>query len=83
MCDIDGGFREFDIQTRIQVKSFPIKSVKYCVVTHDNKSLITCDEHQEDYDIDRTIIANLTIWSIRSKKKLHTWESDVDEYVSS
>ena len=41
LCDLDGRFKELDISKRKQIKSFPVKSSRYCVVTCDNKFLIT------------------------------------------
>ena len=74
MCDNSGDFKELDISTFKQVSSFNEKNVKKCAVTYDNKFLITCEN--EDNCV-------LTIWSIRSKKQLHIWQSGVNEYVVS
>ena len=57
-------FKELDISIRKQINSFNVKSAVFCVVTHDNKFLITADRGQP---------CNLTKWSIRTKKRLHTW----------
>ena len=69
-----GGFKELDIKTLKQVNSLPVKSTGCCVLTFDNKFLVTA-EHARN--------CNLTIWSLRTKKKLDTWQSGVKQYVSS
>ena len=65
---------KFDIPTSKQVKIFSFPSARHCVVTHDNKFLITATD--EDNNV-------LTKWSIRSNKQLHAWDSGVNQYVSS
>ena len=72
MCDVSGGFKELDISTFKQLKSFLVKSARCCVVTFDNRFLITAANEEN---------CVLTKWSVRSKKQLHTWQSGVDEYV--
>ena len=74
MCEWFGGFRELDIPTRSQVNSLPVKSAVCCVVTHNNKFLITAES---------AFNGCLTKWSIRSKKELYTWKSGVDQHVAS
>ena len=74
VCCVSGGFVELDIPTRKQANSFNVKNTRVCVVTHDNKFLITTENK---------IRPNLTKWSIRSKKQLHTWKSDADMIVYS
>ena len=71
MCNNNGSFRELNISARKQVNSFNAESAVLCVVTHDNKFLITAK--------DRTPI--LTKWSVRTKKELHTWQSELNQYV--
>ena len=73
-CGHKGHFRELDISTYKQVNSYAVKNARFCLVTHDNKFLITA-EHGNN--------GNLTKWSIRSKKELNTWNSGIDEKVSS
>ena len=71
MCGNDGRFIELDIATHMQVNCFKLKFCAIqCVVTHDNKSLITAEF---------VAFGILTKWSIRSKKKLHTWQNDTDK----
>ena len=71
VCSTKGGFRELDISTCEKVNSFNIKMiVSCCVITYDNKYLITAD---------KKIKAVLTKWSVRTKKKLHIWQSGVDQ----
>ena len=74
MCDDHEKFRELCISTHKQINSFPVYDARCCVLTHDNKYLITAT-HVMDCDI--------TKWSLRSKKELHTWRSGVDKYISS
>ena len=64
----NGGFKEFDIPTRKQVNSIPVKNARICVVTHNNKYLITATIGTN---------CNLTKWSVRTKKELHTWRHGV------
>ena len=73
MCDCMYGFKELDISTRKKVNSLPVKSARYCVLTFDNKFLITADSEKNGV---------LTKWLIRSKKLLHTWRSGVNKRVS-
>ena len=80
MCGNDSSFRELDISTCKQVNSFNIKSVVWCVVTHDNKFLITI-ANEEKFKIGEIFI--VTKWSIRTKKLLHTCEIDLVSYVAS
>ena len=68
MCDIKGGFKELDIPTRKQVNSFNVKNAVCCVVTNDNKSLITAENKKYCF---------LTKWSVRSNKQLHRWQSRI------
>ena len=63
VCGYYGEFREFDISTRKKVNSFTVESARCCVVSHDNKFLITV-EYGYNYI--------LTKWSVRTKKQLHT-----------
>ena len=66
VCDFYGYFKEFDISTRKQVSSFEVDSSKCCcIVTHDNKFLITAINE---------LNCKLIKWSVRTKKKLYTWE---------
>ena len=74
MCDFYGGFVELDILTHKQANRFNVKSARCCVVTHDNKFLITASN--EDNCL-------LTKWSIRAKKQLNTWKSGVSWSVLS
>ena len=74
MCCGRGCFKELDISARKQINSFNVKSAKYCVVSHDNKSLITAEDGQN---------CLLTKWSIRSKKQLYTWKSGGKVHVES
>ena len=74
VCDFYGGFTELDISARKQVNSFLVKSAIKVVVTHDNKSLITAKYERK---------CNLKKQSVRSKKQLYTWKSDVNEFVRS
>ena len=57
----------------------------WCEVTHDNKLLITIS--REDYAIEEKFETKdfffLTKWSIRTKKRLHTSEIDLEGYVGS
>ena len=69
MCNNKGSFKELDIPTCKQVNSLPLKNVRYCAVTFDNKFFITAGNGRN---------CILTIWSIRSKKQLHTWQSGFD-----
>ena len=73
MCNYKFFCIELDISTFKQVKSLPVKNARRCVITHDNKFLIT-SEYSRDY---------LTKWSVRSKKELHSWNSGFDELVNS
>ena len=76
-CDAQGHFIELDIPSRKKVNSYEIngkrevkgKSSKRCVVTHDNKFLVTAEYGKN---------VHLTKWSVRTKKQLHTWNSDVN-----
>ena len=67
-------FKELHIPTRKQVNSFAVKSALCCVVTHDNKFLVTAENGEN---------GPLTKWSVRSKKQLHTWHSGVNHWVLS
>ena len=73
VCNI-GDFRELDLSTHKQLIRFNVGFVVLCVVTHDNKSLITASNEYNCY---------LTKWSLRTKKRLHTWMSGVEKYVFS
>ena len=70
MCSCTFGIKELDISTRKQIKNFPVKNAKCCVVTFDNKFLVTAEDQ-----IDFAGNCILTKWSIRSKKQLHIWNS--------
>ena len=72
VCGSHGDFKELDITTLKQVNSFNVKSAKCCVVTYDNKYLITAEDAEG---------CNIKKWSIRSKKLLHTWNSGISMYV--
>ena len=72
LCDWEGGFREFDIPTRKKVNNFEVQSAKCCVVTYDNQFLITAENK---------LNCLFTKWSIQTKKKLHVWNSNFNEYV--
>ena len=74
VCDYYGYFKELDISTRKQVNSFKVKSAICCVVTCDNKFVITAEDYTNSV---------LTKWAIRTKKQLHTWQSDVNMCVFS
>ena len=74
VCDIKGSFREIDISTQKQVNNFNVKNAVFCVVTYDNKFLITAEDERN---------CNLTKWSIQEKGKYHSWKSDIDQYVFS
>ena len=74
VCDNTCGFKELDISARKQVNSLPVKSAVVCVVTHDNKFLITAGGKNKSV---------LTKWSVRSKKLFNTWQSGVNYYVQS
>ena len=74
VCANDGGFQELDISTRKQVSNFNVKNARCCIVTYNNRFLITAEDN---------LNCNLTKWSIRAKKQLNTWKSDVDEQVDS
>ena len=74
VCDYNGDTKEIDIRTHKQVKNFQVNNAVYCVVTHDNKSLIIAECGKNCW---------LTKWSIRSKKKLDSWQSVVDARVYS
>ena len=85
MCDDKGVFKELDILTRKQVNSLPVKSATCCVVTYDNKFLVTAEYVSRYYpttDEDKKK-GKLTKWSIQSKKQLHTWQSRVGENLDS
>ena len=69
-----GGLTEIDTSTRNQVKNFKLKGSIQCVVTYDNKFLITATEGSN---------TKLTKWSIQTKQLLHTWDSNVNEGVAS
>ena len=43
VSDFKGGFKELDIPTRKNLNSYPVKKVSFCVVTHDQKFLITVE----------------------------------------
>ena len=58
-----GWIRELDIPTRKQVNRYKIKSEEFCVITNDNKFLITAGTRAYYF---------LIKWSIRAKKQLHT-----------
>ena len=51
MCDGYGNFKELDISKRKQINSFPLNSATYCVITSDNKSLITVEYGNEDLSL--------------------------------
>ena len=73
VCDNSGGFKELDISKRKQVNSFPVKNAVCFVVTQDSKFLITSEDGFN---------CVLTKWSVRTKKQLHAWKSDVKKYVT-
>ena len=62
---MNGNFKELDISARKQVKNFPVKSARCCAVTFDNKFLVTADYGNGEN-------CNITKWSVRTKKELHT-----------
>ena len=66
ISDFDNDFKELDISTFKIVNSFKIKNVGCCVVSHDNKSLITAE------NLEKCVLRK---WSIRTKKLLYTWKS--------
>ena len=68
------GLKELQISTRKQINSFPVKGTIYCAVTRDNKFLIAVGNGKK---------SNLTKWSVRSKKLLHTWQSGINRCVCS
>ena len=80
VCDWSGSLKELYISTRKQVNSFKqvdgfnLSSTRCCAVTHNNKYLITAE---------CGMTRDLTKWSIRSKKQLHTWQSAVGSDVCS
>ena len=79
-----GGFVELDISTRKQVSRFPSKGRTIFVVTPDNKSLITVEwKYEGGSSWSSTQICILTKWSIRGKKHLHTWQSNINKSIIS
>ena len=80
----NGAIIELDIPTR-KIKSLPRINARFCVFTFDNKFLVTAANETNVLTFyNPTVKKNvLTKWSIRSKKELHTWESDFDQTVFS
>ena len=74
LCTAISGFREINIRTHKQVNKTGVENVWKCVVTYDNRFLITSTARENP---------KLTKWSIQTKQQLHTWNSNVDEYVIS
>ena len=74
VCDINGGFIELHIPTRKQLNSLPVNKARVCVVTHNNKFLITAGSEKN---------CEFIQWSVPKNKRLQTWNSDVNEYVFS
>ena len=68
LCDQSSGFKEFDLSTYKEVKNFNILNPERVVVTYDNQFLITTVYYEKD---------NLTKWSLETKKKIHTWSSNI------
>ena len=69
-----GDFKELDIPTLKQVNSIPLKIAGYFVVTCDNKTLITATPKDQSV---------LTQMSVRTKKILQTWKSNVSVPICS
>ena len=67
----ESGLREVDISTRNQVNNFGVKNARKCVVTYDNKFLITSSNGS---------YVKLTKQSIQTKHEL-VWYSSVNESV--
>ena len=74
VCGFKAGFREFDISTHKQVNNFGIENAGCCVVTYNSQFLITVPFVRN---------AKLTKHLIQTKQRLHTWDSNVNEYVQS
>ena len=74
VCCSQGGFTEFDLSTYKEVNNFGVDDALYCLVTYDNKFLITTRGRNN---------AKLTKHSLQIKQQYHTWDSDVNEYVMS
>ena len=70
----EGNFVQLDIPTRKKVNSFIIKNASYFVVTHDGKYLITGESKEN---------CNFTKQSLRTNKRLHTWQSGVNQGLAS
>ena len=69
LCGYHTGFIEIHIPTRKKLRSYTKQRPSRCVVTHDNKFLVTYEN--------KNGIGFITKWSVRTKKKLHTWQFDV------
>ena len=74
VCDTAGNFKELDIPTLNEVKTFDIKNAKYCVFSHDNQLLIS---HENGNN------GAITIWSVETKEQLHTSEFPIGAEVRS
>ena len=74
VSDDDGGFREIEIATRKQVNNFKIENARKCVVTYNNHFLFIAEDGKK---------CNLRKLSIQTNQQIHTWRSDVNEYVRS
>ena len=83
VCAENGSFKEFDItihnqtspwRSYDQVNNFKVENAWKCVITYDNKFLITAP---------CGLIVKLTKHSMQTKEKLHTWDKTVHGFICS
>jgi len=75
VCDLGDGIAEFDIRTNKRINSFPNINVCLCVVTFDSKFLFTAEYSRNN--------PKLSKWSIETNQRVHSWSSNLDQYVTS
>ena len=77
VSDCLGSFGEFDILTCKQVNKLEVKVLTFCVITCDNKFLVTSEYHED------TKTEILVKYSMRTKKQLYIGDINFYDYVTS
>ena len=74
VCDQKGFFKELSIRTNKLTNFFGIEDVIGCLVTSDNKYLITVEYGKNK---------NLSMYSIETKQLVKKWKTNVNKLVCS
>ena len=74
VCDRRGGFRELNIRTNKVTNFFGIENARCCLVTPDNKYLITAEDGKNK---------NLSKYSIETKQLVKKWKTNLNQLVGS